>query len=411
MNTSLSDSDASQAQSEGAATATEQKEKKSTVEIEDTDSFLTYLGDVLERIHSTFYTEFSKMMDGCDISTMSDIPTPDLKSIIPEMRHSLLKGAKILFTGVIPTNIPPQRSPIWNTARAFGAIVHDKLVPGLGSTNPRATMKATTHVIAGKSGTAKLKEAKRVTGMKIVNPRWLWSCAEQWRWLDEKQFPVEADEVCTKEEAKDREVGDSKTKREKPTSDSTAKKKRSKSSPSEQHTENMSTASDDKPGHSSRLDSRISVSDEELERMEAEVDAEMGSSSSSSGEEEPLQEESLRDDPLQEKCVLEESLREEPLQEKCVQEESMREESLQEERLGSRGSVERSSDDILNYERFLGVDSGGSARWESRKRKHVEVDDSSRSNSPQSNSEPRIHSDSSDDDVLAALLEEDSSPL
>jgi RNA polymerase II subunit A-like phosphatase len=361
------DSDTMQKVTKKIAETTEQKDKKHTVEIEDTDSFLVYLGDVLERIHSIFYAQFSNMMDGRDITTMLDTPTPDLKTIIPEMRHSLLKGAKILFTGVIPTNIPPQRSPIWNTARAFGAIVHDKLVPGLGSTNKRVAMKATTHVIAGKSGTAKLKEAKRVAGVKIVNPRWLWSCAEQWRWLDEKQFPVEADEGCIKEEKKE----DAKKKHGKEERDSKSKAGNAADRPVKENNlqmEKEGVSTNDKPGRRSRLDSRISVSDEELERMEAEVNAEMGSSSSS-GEE-------------------------------------------QEEQLGSKGgSVERSSEDVLNYEHFTG-DSGGSATWETRKRKHAEIDDSSRSNSPQSNSEPRANSDSSDDeDVLAALLEEDSAPL
>ena len=349
----ISDPDTMEKERKKDGSTTEQKEK---IEIEDKDSFLVYLGDVLQRIHSTFYAQFSNMMDGHDITTMSDIPTPDLKTIIPEMRHTLLKGAKILFTGVIPTNIPPQRSPIWNTARAFGAIVHDKLVPGLGSTNKRAAMKATTHVIAGKSGTAKLKEAKRVAGVKIVNPRWLWSCAEQWKWLDEKQFPVEPDEGCIKKEKKeDKKRKHGKEGRDPKSADSTVEEK-------------SLQMENDIPGRSSRLDSRISVSDEELERMEAEVDAEMGSSSSSAEE--------------------------------------------QEEQLGSkRGSVERPSEDLLTYEHFT-CDPGGSATWENRKRKRVEVDDSSRSNSPQSNSEPRANSDSSDDeDVLATLLEEDSAPL
>ena len=229
--------------------------------------------------------------------------------------------------------------------------MHDKLVPGLGSTNKRVAMKATTQVIAGKSGTAKLKEAKRVAGVKIVNPRWLWSCAEQWRWLDKKQFPVEADEGCIKEEKKEdakkkhgNEERDSKPKAGNalPVADHAAKE-------NNLQTGKESVSTNDKPGCRSRLDSRISVSDEELERMEAEVDAEMGSSSSS-GEK-------------------------------------------QEEQLGSKwGSVERSSEDVLNYEHFTG-DSGGSATLETRKHKHVEIDDSS-SNSPQSNSEPRANSDS-----------------
>ena len=92
---------------EAPTSVTAVKSERPAIVIKDPDSFLTYLADVLERIHSLFYTQFSEMTGGCDISTMSDIPTPDLKLIIPQMRQSVLKGAKILFTGVIPTNIPP----------------------------------------------------------------------------------------------------------------------------------------------------------------------------------------------------------------------------------------------------------------------------------------------------------------
>ena len=331
--------------------ALKKDEKSSKVEIKDSDSFLVSLGDVLKRIHSTFYTQLSEMLGGRDISTTSDITTPDLKAIIPEMRQSVLKGAKILFTGVIPTNIPPQRSPIWNTARAFGAIVHDKLVPGLASTRPRTAMKATTHVIAGKSGTVKLKEAKRATGVKIVSPRWLWNCAEQWKWLDEREFPVEVDDGHSKEGPKE-DAKEKKSKVDKTKSLSNISVKKTKENIK---LETKHESRDDLPGRSSRLDSRISVSDEELEKMEAEVDAEIGSSSSSGGEEE--------------------------------------------ERLGEKSSLEQSYEDTVNV-------TDSSAAWESRKRKHVEVDDSS-SNSP--NSDPFANSDSSDDDdALAALLVRDS---
>ena len=114
----FSDSDTMQKVTEKIAEATEQKDKKHTVEIEDTDSFLVYLGDVLERIHSIFYAQFSNMMDGCDITTMLDTPTPDLKTIIPEMRHSLLKG----FSQVSFLPISPYRG-------APSGTLHEHLVP------------------------------------------------------------------------------------------------------------------------------------------------------------------------------------------------------------------------------------------------------------------------------------------
>ena len=356
-----------------------EKDKKQSVDIEDTDCFLQYLGDVLERLHSTFYSQLAELVGDHDLSSITDIPTPDLKTIIPEMRQSVLRGAKILFTGVIPTNIPPQRSPIWNTTRAFGAVVHDKLVPGLGSTRPRAAMRATTHVIAGKSGTAKLKEARRVAGVKIVNPRWLWSCAEQWKLVDERLFPVEPEEGSGGKKESLKEKNESEKERKKATqADLAVKKTPSNSKPLLlEGTIEASSSGEARTSSSSRRDSRISVSDEELERMEAEVEAEMmmtSSSSSSEGEEE-------------------------------------------EEEGGMASSLERSFEEVpSSMEQSAAEGVGGSrSRSETRKRKHAEVEDSSCSNSPQSNSDLHVNSgsSSSDDDddgedALAALLAGDS---
>ena len=314
------------------------------------------------------------MTNGHDISTMSDIPTPDLKMIIPKMRQSVLKGAKILFTGVIPTNVPPQRSPIWNTARAFGAIIHDKLVPGLDSTNPRTVMRATTHVIAGKPGTVKLKEARRVPGIKIVSPRWLWNCAEQWKWLEERLYPVESEKEPSKETK--REAGMKTSERERnelktePPVNTAFKDDRS----SESNTESKARTKEDllaseKPGHSRlvSLESRLSVSDEELERMEAEVDAEIGSSSSSSSDE-----------------------------------------ASQDH--GESKKQRQGKDSTLKSELFVEKVSTNN-KCPGRKRKHAEMEDSSTSNSPRSNPDFHEQSDSNEsnssdsEDELAALLE------
>ena len=47
-----------------------------------------------------------------------------------------------------------------------------------------------THVIAARLGTAKVNEARKVDGIFIVTPDWLWSCAERWEKIDEAMFPL-----------------------------------------------------------------------------------------------------------------------------------------------------------------------------------------------------------------------------
>lgn len=375
----------------------EQKKKKGKPpEINDPDDFLLHLGDILKRIHITFYKQYDKMARNVDLSTAIDIPTPDLKKIIPKMRQSVLKGAKILFTGVIPTNMPPERSPEWNTARAFGAVVHDKLLPGLSSSKPKQMLRATTHVIAGKAGTSKYKDAKRIPGMKIVNPLWLWSCAERWKWMDERLFPVEP-EKSSEEKGEDTDKGDTHTigephKRPKLQAIDEERKLTERTELIGERTgiqtesfrlqqlemEEKDDNSDDEVYTKQKLkeferhlstESRLSVSDEELEKMDAEVDAELIESSSSSDEDT--------------------------------------------EQLGTFISPDKGEEDEVSYEKFTG-DDVFNVQLVNRKRKLADIEDSSSSNnSPNTsvlNVESVEQSDESDvdesGDELAVLLGE-----
>ena len=159
--------------------------------INDPDKFLLYLIDTLTTIHSIFYEKYKQTQSthGTEPSKEQQLMTPDLKEIIPRLRHSVLKGACLLFTGVIPTNRNPQEDPIWNTARAFGAVIHNRIYKPHESSSSAG---ATTHVVTTKPGTNKYREAIRVPGIRIVTPDWLWACAESWKWMDEKEFPIRA---------------------------------------------------------------------------------------------------------------------------------------------------------------------------------------------------------------------------
>lgn len=50
----------------------------------------------------------------------------------------------------------------------------------------------TTHLVAIRPGTAKANAAKKNPNIKIVNPDWLWTCAERWEHVDERLFPLTA---------------------------------------------------------------------------------------------------------------------------------------------------------------------------------------------------------------------------
>ena len=153
--------------------------------IKDRDVFLKHLGDILTRLHQRFYELHDLyMLNECKGGQ------PDVKFIISNLRISVFAGICILFTGVIPSNQPLHQSREWNTAKAFGAEVHVELVLGLDRLDKGKKCKATTHIVVGKKGTEKLKQALKVPGLQIVDVRWFWQCAEQWKHLPEGDFPV-----------------------------------------------------------------------------------------------------------------------------------------------------------------------------------------------------------------------------
>ncbi len=284
------------------------------VEIKDPDTFLLQLADILERVHAIFYQQYDNVA-----TSGKDYTIPDLKKIIPELRQSILKGCRIVFTGVIPTNAPPRKNAEWRTARAFGATIHTELVPGLDSADETVVARATTHVIAGKPGTSKLQDAVRLPGVNIVSTKWLWACAEKWKRVDEGDYlmdhlkgkkrkendgngpPCKKMTLAQGEEAivKNQDEVDSakvsvqalRHSVDEPPAISTGDRE-------EDDSNSGSSASDDIFKQSSALsslakmdttelkrhlsmESRLSVSDEELVRMEAEVEAEISESSSS----------------------------------------------------------------------------------------------------------------------------------
>ena len=148
---------------------------------DDNDDYLLYLEEILKKIHAEFYKEFDEKMkyksDG------EEIRLPNLKEIIPRVRKCVLRGVNIVFSGVIPTNIPPEKNKLFNIAKAFGAnITSDLVLEG----SPK-----TTHLVASKWGTVKVNKCIKAKNIFIVNPNWLYTCAERWERVDERLYPLE----------------------------------------------------------------------------------------------------------------------------------------------------------------------------------------------------------------------------
>lgn len=181
----------------------ESKKENPTKEhvLEDNDDYLLYLEEILTRIHSEYYREYDEKMKYK--SDCEEIKIPDLKEVIPRVRKSVLRGVNIVFSGVIPTNIPPEKNKLYNMGKSLGAnITHDLVING----SPK-----TTHLVAAKWGTVKVNKAVKAKNVWLVNPNWLICCGERWERVDELLFPLGKDVVSEKERPVISKVNDSKT--------------------------------------------------------------------------------------------------------------------------------------------------------------------------------------------------------
>ncbi|UYV73679.1 CTDP1, partial [Cordylochernes scorpioides] len=150
-------------------------------EDDDHDDYLLYLEDILTRVH----TEFFKHYDEKNAPGTKQV-IPDLKKLIPEIKKRVLKGARIMFSGVIPTNSRPEKNKLWYMAKQLGSEVVTELCPTNGQPSP-------THLVAAKWGTAKVNRARDIPKLHLVTPYWLMCCAERWEHVDERIFALSKD--------------------------------------------------------------------------------------------------------------------------------------------------------------------------------------------------------------------------
>lgn len=136
------------------------------IEVPDNDDYLLYLEEILKRIHREFYEEHAQGK------------RPDMKEIIPAVRKKVLASTNLVFSGLVPNNIPLERSRAYQVAISLGANVTQDL------------RKSTTHLVAVRPGTAKVNSARRMKNVFMVTADWLWVSAERWERVDEKVFPL-----------------------------------------------------------------------------------------------------------------------------------------------------------------------------------------------------------------------------
>ncbi|KAL0279337.1 UNVERIFIED_CONTAM: hypothetical protein PYX00_000923 [Menopon gallinae] len=147
------------------------KDAEDLIEVVDPDDYLTHLEDILKCIHKAYYEEYDVLKD-------KDSGIPDLKVIIPKVKQTVLQGCNLVFSGMIPSHKQLQQSRAYMVAVSLGATVSQDV------------SASCTHLVAARPGTAKVISSRRYKGIHLVTPLWLWHCAERWKRVDEKLYPL-----------------------------------------------------------------------------------------------------------------------------------------------------------------------------------------------------------------------------
>ncbi|KAJ5094065.1 hypothetical protein N7456_009926 [Penicillium angulare] len=207
--------DGSAESSESTSSIEEPQENKHRHHLlEDHDRELFQLQERLEQVHAKFFDEYDRTRTsglGGRVAALrgervpmkdKDVDlklVPDVKDIMPKIKSRILGGIVVVFSGVLPLGTDTKNADISRWAMSFGITISSRI-------NGR-----TTHLVAGRNRTAKVREATRWPEVKIVTTQWLLDSLVSWRYLDEEPYllPVHPDDRGEPLSPKSRELADS----------------------------------------------------------------------------------------------------------------------------------------------------------------------------------------------------------
>ncbi|MCJ1293802.1 Carboxy-terminal domain (CTD) phosphatase [Xylographa carneopallida] len=170
--------------------------------LRDDDDELLYLEHSLSKIHTEFFETYARQLADAQGGRLAELRgthrrrvhtngsldldlVPDIKIIMPAIKARVLAKVVIVFSGVVPLGIDIQSSDIALWAKSFGAKVEEDV-----------SRRSTTHVIAARNRTAKVRQAvRRGRGrIKIVNTKWLMDSISRWSRQEETPYFLKTDD-------------------------------------------------------------------------------------------------------------------------------------------------------------------------------------------------------------------------
>ncbi|KAI4864473.1 hypothetical protein F4820DRAFT_335100 [Hypoxylon rubiginosum] len=144
--------------------------------LRDDDRELIHLERHLTNLHHAFYEEYDERAAD---RRRDDIP--DVGLTLNGLKSQVLRGTKIVLSGLVPLNIDVRKVEVGMQAEAFGAEIRTRVNSDI------------THLVISSSRprTQKVRQAARIPSIKIVNQNWLFNSIVQWEKLDEAPYLIE----------------------------------------------------------------------------------------------------------------------------------------------------------------------------------------------------------------------------
>lgn len=175
--------------------------------LNDDDNELYFLERSLKKVHAEFFENYSRKVADVSGGRIAELRgslsggsrkpksssqdldlevIPDIKAILPSLKKRVLAGVTIVFSGVVPLGTYPHTAEIVVWAHSFGARISEVV-----------SRRHTTHVVAARNRTAKVRQAvQRGKGaIKVVSVHWLMDCIVRWEKVDEQPYLLSTDEA------------------------------------------------------------------------------------------------------------------------------------------------------------------------------------------------------------------------
>lgn len=149
--------------------------------LRDDDQELTYLEKHLATLHRSFYEQYDARSAKHRPDEISADAVPDVGATLSFLKSQVLRGTRIVLSGLVPLGTDVRWSEIGMQAESFGTEIHTRVSEDI------------THLVisAARQRTQKVRQAARIPSIKIVNQNWLADSLAQWKKLDETPYLVD----------------------------------------------------------------------------------------------------------------------------------------------------------------------------------------------------------------------------